>query len=214
MAIDERSISIVGCGPGAADYLTPAAQAAIDQADILVGAQRLLGLFPSSRAERIVVDASIERVLDEIESRAALRNVTVLVTGDPGIFSLARLVIKRFGRERCRVIPGISSVQTAFARLGLDWADAKMISAHKSAQNLNSSILAADKIAVLLGREGSLRHVANQLAAGLSADRRVFLCENLTLANEIVREVKVAELSEIEPGPTALLLIIKSDLLS
>ncbi len=214
MAIEQPSITIVGCGPGSPDYLTPAAHAAIKKADVLVGAQRLLELFPTSPAERVVVNANIAGALDGIEARAAHQNVTILVTGDPGIFSLARRVIRRFGRGRCTVIPGVSSVQTAFARLGLDWSDAKLISAHKDAPQVDSISLTTEKIAVLLGREGSLRWIAENLIIRLPADRRIFLCENLTLSNESVREVEAAELSSLESGPTALVLIIKDDLLT
>ncbi len=48
MAIEDQSISIVGCGPGSLDYLTPAALRAIEEAEVLVGAIRLLDLFPAS----------------------------------------------------------------------------------------------------------------------------------------------------------------------
>lgn len=50
--------------------------------------------------------------------------------GDPGLASLAKLVLRRFGLHACEVLPGISSVQVAFARLGLDWLDARILSAH------------------------------------------------------------------------------------
>ena len=131
MAIEFQSISIVGCGPGSLDYLTPASLRAIEQAEVLVGAKRLLDLFAASPAERIVVSAEIGEVLDHIAVRADRQRIAVLVTGDPGLFSLAKPVIERFGRTRCRVIPGVSSVQTAFARIGVDWADARIISIHK-----------------------------------------------------------------------------------
>ncbi len=77
---------------------------------MLVGAKRLLDLFPSIHAERIVVSAEIGAVLDSIATIADHKRIAVLVTGDPGLFSLARPVIERFGLARCRVIPGISSV--------------------------------------------------------------------------------------------------------
>ena len=54
-----------------------------------------------------------------IEQRTDCKNIAVLVTGDPGIFSLARLVIERFGREQCRVIPGISSISSGICS---NWA--------------------------------------------------------------------------------------------
>jgi len=65
------------------------------------------------------VSAEIGEVLDHIDMRAYRQRIAVLVTGDPGLFSLAKPVIERFGRTRCRVIPGVSSVQTAFARIGV-----------------------------------------------------------------------------------------------
>ena len=112
---------IAGCGPGAVDYVTPVVLRAVERADVLVGASRLLDLFPSCRGEKIAVGADIEKVLNEIEAHRCNKRVVILVTGDPGLCSLARPVLSRFGPEACEVIPGISSVQVAFARIGLDW---------------------------------------------------------------------------------------------
>src|SRR5512135_3183712 len=97
MAIEFQSISIVGCGPGSLDYLTPAALKVIEQAEVLVGAKRLLDLFPSNSAERIVVHAHVRELLDQVAERADHKRIAVLVTGDPGLFSLAKQVIERFG---------------------------------------------------------------------------------------------------------------------
>ncbi len=163
MAIEFQSISIVGCGPGSLDYLTPASLRAIEQAEVLVGAKRLLDLFPASPAERIVVGAEIGEVLDHIAVRADRQRIAVLVTGDPGLFSLAKPVIERFGRTRCRVIPGVSSVQTAFARIGVDWADARIISIHKEYPVNYAHLADADKVAVLCGREGATKWIADHL---------------------------------------------------
>ena len=94
--------------------------------------------------------------LSKIESLRPKGPVTVLVSGDPGFFSLAKLVLRRFGRENCRIVPGISSVHVAFSRICLDWADAKIISAHVSDpdQAIDQSVAKESKIAVLLGRLG------------------------------------------------------------
>jgi precorrin-6B methylase 1 len=94
-------ILIVGCGPGSPDYLTPAARRAAEGADVLVGAAHLLELFPGARAERIAVTGEIDSLLDEVAARCILGRVAVLVTGDPGLYSLARPVLSRFGREMC-----------------------------------------------------------------------------------------------------------------
>lgn len=182
-------IIIAGCGPGSLDYVTPAARHAIEQAQVLVGAQRLLDAFPSLAAERIIVGADIPQILDAIADRLDQR-VVVLVTGDPGLCSLARPVLRRFGRAACRVIPGISSVQAAFASVGIDWQNARILSAHDTAPALDPTSLATEeKLAVLAGNPANAPWIA-ALVPALAPTHEIYLCENLTLANESVRRVE------------------------
>jgi cobalt-precorrin-7 (C5)-methyltransferase len=206
-------IIIVGCGPGSAEYVTPAALRAVARARVLVGAERLLALFPSVDAERIVVKADIEDIVDQIAVKARESSVAVLVSGDPGVFSLSGRVIERFGRHACEVIPGVSSIQTAFARIGLDWADARIISAHKEnpASEIADSLRDEDKIAVLAGRPGAIQWIVN-IAEELGRDRRIFVCEDLTLETEKIREIGLEDLTGMEAGSRTILLIIKRNL--
>lgn len=173
-----------------------------------MGAQRLLDLFPASRAERIAVGANVGKALDEISARRG-RRIGVLVTGDPGLCSLALPVLRRFGRDACEVIAGVSSVQVAFARLGLDWLDARILSAHERDPEVDAASLAqAGKIAVLAGRPESLRWIAG-LAESLGEDRQVFVCENLTLEDERVREATPAELAALQASSRTVVLLVK-----
>jgi cobalt-precorrin-7 (C5)-methyltransferase len=214
MVMKKKKIIIVGCGPGAESYITPAAREAAQKADVLIVSRRLQELFPEIVAERIDSGTDIEGTLDTIASRRdAGRQVVVLTTGDPGIASLAQPVIRRFGRENCEVIPGISSIQAAFARLGLDWQDARIVSAHSSDPEVTAADLRkVEKIAILGGRPGALRWAA-ALIPELGEDRRVFLCEELTLPGEKIREVRAGELTTL-PVSTRAIIIITGELLS
>lgn len=215
MAVEKKKIIIVGCGPGAESYITPAARAAAAKADVLIVSRRLMGFFPEVAAERIDSGVDIDGTLDKIASRRDTgKQVILLATGDPGIASLAQPVIQRFGRKNCEVIPGISSIQVAFARLGLDWQDAKIISAHGSDPEESAADLrTAEKIAILGGREGSLRWAAG-LIPDLGKDRRVFLCEDLTMPEEKFHEVRADELIRIPVSSRAIILIIQGELLA
>lgn len=184
-----KPITIAGCGPGSLDYVTPAARHAIEQAQVLVGAKRLLDVFPNVMAERIVVGANISQALDAIAAHLGQR-VVVLVTGDPGLCSLARPVLRRFGREACRVIPGISSVHAAFASVGIDWQNARILSAHDTSPALDPSSLATEeKLAVLAGNPANAAWT-DALVSALLPTHAIYLCENLTLADESVRRVE------------------------
>jgi precorrin-6y C5,15-methyltransferase (decarboxylating) CbiE subunit len=205
-------ITIVGCGPGALDYVTPAAQAAIAEAEVLAGAARLLELFPAAAAERMVVGGDIPAALDHLSTLVGNRKVVVLVTGDPGVRSLAQPVIARFGRDRCNVIPGISSVQVAFARLGLDWTDARLISAHHHLPDMDFAALAAEtKIAVLVGGASSLPWLL-ELARTLEATHALFLCQDLTLPREQVTCLTADQLAGWKLSPQSILLLVEKKL--
>lgn len=214
MAIEKKKIIIVGCGPGAAEYITPAAQTAARKADVLIVSQRLKGLFPEIAAERIDSGTDVAGILDVMASRRddGLQ-VVLLATGDPGIASLARPVIRRFSRENCEVIPGISSVQVAFARLGLDWQDVRIVTAHSRNPQVSAADLReARKIAILGGRPEAIAWTAG-LIAELGGGRRVFLCEDLTLAGEQIRELSADELATLPVSTRAIVLILRGELL-
>ena len=79
------------------------------------------------------------------------------------------------------VVPAVSSVQVAFARLGLDWADARILSAHGRTPSDHGAmnLAEADKIAILAGTKEAIRWSAG-MAAALEASHAAFLGENLT----------------------------------
>jgi cobalt-precorrin-7 (C5)-methyltransferase len=209
MEIGKKKIIIAGCGPGAAEYITPAAREAAEKADVLIVSERLKSLFPECPAERIDSGTDVAKILDVMAARRdAGQQVALLATGDPGIASLAQPTIRRFGRENCTVIPGISSVQVAFSRLGLGWQEARIVTAHSR----NPEVTAAElretkKIALLGGRPEALCWAAD-LIAELGGDRRIFLCEELTLPGERIREINGDELATLSVATRVVILIL------
>ena len=193
--------------------MAPAVVRAVQQADVLVGTGRLLELFPAHKGEKIAVGVNIEKVLSDIEDRRHRGRVVVLVTGDPGLCSLASPVLARFGREACQVIPGVSSVQVAFARIGLDWLDARIIDAHGASPDIEAATIGGEgKIAIFCGRKAAIEWTA-RLMEKLGPGRRAYLCENLTLEDEKIRQVQAEDLASIEASSRSIILIIKEDFL-
>lgn len=179
-------IVIAGCGPGNADYLTTAVHKAVSEAEVLVGAPNLLELFPASNALRLNVGADIPAVLKTMENHHA-RRIVVLVSGDSGLFSLARRVQEHFGREQCRLIPGVSSVQVACARLGITWNDLHIVSAHgRTPEATIEELRRWRKIAILAGTRAATKWAADLLEL-LGDEYQAMVCENLTLAEERIR---------------------------
>ncbi|MGW3416948.1 precorrin-6y C5,15-methyltransferase (decarboxylating) subunit CbiE [Streptomyces phaeochromogenes] len=148
-------ITVVGTGTGAP--LPPDAGAALAGAGLVVGGRRHLAAattMPDS-AERVVLGPlapALDAIEQYLEKPAAQGRVVVLASGDPGFFGIVRALAERFGAERLAVHPGVSSVATAFARLGLTWDDAVVVSAH--GRDLRTAVnvcRAHPKVAVLTG---------------------------------------------------------------
>lgn len=181
-------VILAGCGPGAPEYVTPVARNAALTAELLVGAPRLLALFPEATGQRVDVQDRMAPALDAAEAAwRAGKRVTLLVTGDPGLFSLASLAIKRFGPQACRVIPGISSVQVACARLGVAWSRAHLVSAHAQLPaDATTATLAQHEVIIILGGNDASWDWINTTVTALAGTHAAWLCENLTLPDERV----------------------------
>jgi precorrin-6y C5,15-methyltransferase (decarboxylating) CbiE subunit len=207
-------ISIVGCGPGALSHLTPAAQQAIDRAELLVGAPRLLELFPQLQAERIAVRANFAEALDRMAPHVGRKEIAVLVTGDPGVCSLAQPVIRRFGRENCRVIPGISSIQAAFAALGVDWMGARLLSVHAGKPAEDAAVFAGEgRIAVLTGTEVTNEWIV-ELAQRLADSHTAFVCQDLTLPEERVHRIAGSALTLASVPPRSVVVLLRKEIVT
>ena len=97
---------------------------------LLVGAQRHLSTVDSSSAERVVL-GDIHRAIDRIAAHDG--PCAVLASGDPGFFGIVR-ALRAAGLD-VEVLPAPSSVAIAFARLGLPWDDALVVTAHGRSLN-------------------------------------------------------------------------------
>ncbi|MFC4501815.1 MULTISPECIES: precorrin-6y C5,15-methyltransferase (decarboxylating) subunit CbiE [Streptomyces] len=141
-------ITVFGTGTGA-----PPGPDELAGAELVVGGRRHLDAvrLPDS-AERIVL-GPLAPALDTIgEYDAKDRPVVVLASGDPGFFGIVRALAERFGSERLDVRPGVTSVAAAFARLGLTWDDAVVVSAHgRDPRTAVNVCRAYPKVAVLTG---------------------------------------------------------------
>ena len=121
--------------------------------------------------------------------------------------------MRRFGKDACEVIPGISSVQVAFARLGLDWLDARIISAHRDIPDISPADLSnSGTVAILAGHRDSHAWIAD-LAEALAGERSLVLCENLSLESEMIRHVPAIEFREIEISSRSIVLLPKEDII-
>lgn len=206
-----KRITIVGCGPGAIEYITHAGMERIHDADVLIGSKRLLDTFPDVKTEKILIERNYRSLLKKIILLSRTKNVVILVSGDPGFYSYARLIIDKAGRANCDIIPGISSVQFAFASIGKCWHDAHFVTLHGRQKGLDELIKAVkkyDTVAALTDRLSSLKTLARGLLTAGIVKRKIFVCENLSLPEERVREFNPVSLQNADANGLNVVIIL------
>ncbi|MGW2445362.1 precorrin-6y C5,15-methyltransferase (decarboxylating) subunit CbiE [Streptomyces sp. NPDC001675] len=141
-------ITVVGTGTGA-----PVPDEVLAGAALVVGGRRHLDAVELPAGAARIVLGPLAPALEAIGEHADRgRPVVVLASGDPGFFGIVRALAERFGAGRLDVRPGVSSVATAFARLGLPWDDAVVVSAHgRDLRTAVNACRAHPKVAVLTG---------------------------------------------------------------
>jgi len=122
------ALYIVGLGPAGEEWLTADARAALERAQDIIGYERYVARVPVRAGQtRLASDNRVEldRAREALQRAAAGRIVAVVSGGDPGIFAMASAVLEAVDHGEpawrnldIRVIPGISAMQAAAARLG------------------------------------------------------------------------------------------------
>ena len=213
-------LNIVGVGPGSPDYVTPAARKTVQQAQVIVGAQRSLNLFTSDiKGETMVLTAKNlnDALKYAVESIKEGKNVALLSTGDPGFSGLLRTVLKSnlAKNVEINIVPGISSLQACAARLAISWDDAALFTFHEGnvtaeeKKVLVSAVKAGRDIMLLPdSRAFAPKEIASFLIkAGLEKETQVFVCENLTLENEKVTSGSLEQVAEQTFGALSVMVI-------
>lgn len=121
---------LIGTGPGDINQITPAARAAITEADVIVGYGLYLDLIQSlQRPGQIIERYAITEEKKRAERAITLANwglnVAVVSSGDAGIYGMAGLVFEELASQHwdgktpaVEVFPGITAMQAAAAKVG------------------------------------------------------------------------------------------------
>lgn len=191
-----NKVYIVGIGPGAADYLLPIARRKIEAADCLIGAKRHLDLFKNLKKEKILIKGHIEQTISYIKKHKHKKKIAVLVSGDPGLYSLSERLSLALAKNDYMIIPGISAVQLAFARIGESWQDARVISLHgRKIKNLANQLRNCPKAFLFTDNSFPPDKIARNLLKHGLENRRAIVLENLSYPNERIRESDLKRLS-------------------
>ena len=156
------TLSIVGIGPGSADYFMPAARKKMMSAHTVIAARRILPMLEEVCGEtqtQFVAMGKIKETFEQIDTLLRQdRDVALVVSGDPLMYSLYTTICNdEISQDwNMEIIPGIGSLQMLGAAFGETMEDAQIVSVHgrkKSAGSVALCVTENPKVFFLCSKE-------------------------------------------------------------
>src|SRR5207244_11423663 len=127
------------------------------------------------------------------------KRMVVLAGGDPLFYGVARFLCDRVGKERFEVLPHVSFMQLAFARVKESWEESYLTNlATHPLESVLDRIRVAEVVGLFTSEKESPPRIARELLARGLDYFRVFVCENLGGPDERVTQGELADIQEME----------------
>lgn len=202
-------ITIVGIGDDGLDGLTRQATEVISRAESIIGSESLLERLKPTGAVKIVAGLTLEKLRDQILELPPGPAV-LLASGDPLFYGIARFLTQTFGKERFDVVPNVSSMQLAFARVKESWDDAYLSNlATTSLDRVVDAVRTAESAGLFTTDDNPPPRVAEALL-----DRRIdyftaYVCENLGTPDETVTKGSLSEIASQTFSPMNVMVLVR-----
>ena len=199
----EQNVTLLGIGMGSIGTLTLEGREAVRNADLIVGARRMVDAVRLPGQDFLYEYRSRE-IAEYLAEHPEYTRVVIALSGDVGFYSGAKKLVELLGPET-KMLCGISSVVYFMSKIGLSWDDAKIVSAHGKTCNLISLIRENRKVFAILGTNDGVRNLAEKLTFYGMGDVILHVGENLSYDNEKILSKQAKELVSYEGDPLSVI---------
>jgi precorrin-6Y C5,15-methyltransferase (decarboxylating) len=198
----EPRIHIIGVGGDGLAGLTSRARELLQGADLVFGPEAVLAVLPDLRAEKRVLGSDLPEAVAALTAQFGRKRLAIVAGGDPLFYGVARYLCDRLGKDRFEVLPHVSSMQLAFARIKESWEEAYLtnLQTHPLATVLDR-IRTAETVGLFTTETEGPGEIARQLLDRGLDYFRVYVCENLGGPDERVTQGELAEICDMEFAP-------------
>ena len=181
-----RELAVVGIGMGSRDNMTMEAQKACMDADLLIGARRMLEEVAEPE-KAMFISYKPQEIYDYVMAHPEYEKIALLQSGDLGFYSGAKKLMEMFAEEEIRVYPGISSVVYLCDQLHLSWEDVTLVSCHGRYANLIGKIRRNKKVFALLGKGTMVNDLCQKLITYQMEQVQIHVGEELSYPTQQIR---------------------------
>jgi precorrin-6Y C5,15-methyltransferase (decarboxylating) len=204
----EPKIHVLGIGPDGLAGLTARARELLAGAELVLGSEHTLGLLPELKAQRVRLGPDLQEAVRALEGNLGRKRMVVVAGGDPLFYGVARYLCDRLGKDRFEVLPHVSSMQLAFARIKESWEEAYLTNlANHPLEEVLDRIRTAETVGLFTSEDEGPPEVARQLLAHGLDYFRAYVCENLGGPDERVTQGELADLQEMEFAPLNVMIL-------
>jgi precorrin-6B C5,15-methyltransferase / cobalt-precorrin-6B C5,C15-methyltransferase len=202
-------VHIVGIGDDGVEGMTAQARRLVEEADVLLGPDSCAGVVPAPLRSRLETAGSLEELVERIEA-AGDRRTVVLASGDPLFYGTARYVCSKLGKDRFEVVPHVSSMQLAFARVKESWEEAFLANlAGQSIERVIDRIRTSETAGLFTSEQWPPAAVARALLEHGIDTFQAYVCENLGSPDERVTQGSLAEIAKDSFGPLNVMILVR-----
>jgi precorrin-6Y C5,15-methyltransferase (decarboxylating) len=208
--VSEQKIQIIGIGDDGLDGITSNARQLVQAAEVLVGSDALLKLVPpSTKQTRQTLGANLNEILATMQKLLGKR-VVLLASGDPLFYGVARYLCDKLGKEHFEVIPHVSSMQMAFARVKESWEEAFLTNlSNYGLENALTKIRVADKVGLFTTEEFTPATIAETLLKNRLDYFSAYVCENLGSKDERVTHGELSDIAQQEFSQLSVMILVR-----
>jgi cobalt-precorrin-7 (C5)-methyltransferase len=211
-----NKVYVLGIGPGNNDYLLKKTEKIIEKMDVLIGGSRVLETFAEEKAKKIKITLPLVKIKNYILANYEKKKIAVLVSGDPGLYSLLNYLKREINIDILEVIPGISSLQLAASRIQISWNDMRITSLHGKDNK--------EELLVLLKKEAKVgfftdnnfppAKIAEYLLKNKIKDKIICVFENLSYADENITVGSAEEIKKLSFSKLTVMIILDNNQLN
>lgn len=207
-----QKVSLVGIGMGTADTLTQEGKQALECADLLIGAARMVEHIRKPGQE-VWTGYKPEEICAYIAAHPEHKNVAIALSGDVGFYSGAKKLLETLHRElpmvQKKVYCGISSMIYFCAKLETPWEDVHPVSLHGRECNLPGLLRLYGKIFAIVGTTDGIAKLCQKLQRYGMGDVRVEVGERLSYPEEKITRGYAWQLTELETDSLSVVLFTR-----
>src|ERR1700722_753120 len=207
-SIPLAKVPVMGIGPDGTAGLSVRSRDLLASAEMVFGSDAVLRLLPELSAERIAIGSDLPAVIDRLKTNLGSKRIAIVAIGDPLFYGTARYLCDKIGADNFEVIPHVSSMQLAFARIKETWEEAYLTDlSARPLEDVLDKVRTAETVGLFTTETAHPARVARELLARGIDYFTAYVCENLGGKDERITKGELSEIRDMKFDPLNILIL-------